>query len=298
MPVYSDANVLILDDDPDICTLFENIICMLGMKSKSALEWPSAMDYIKSTPYDIVLLDVKLAGINGLDVIPEIKKYSKDTHIIVMTGYADKEMAVQALRLGAFDFLEKPFGKDILSNSLYRALKAIRADREIKNLVKDLQYKTTELLAAKENMEFLNDRLIETNKALSLLAQNIEREREGMEKRISLRLKSILIPAIDMFRKDQSFTRYKFELDILVEQIEDLTSTFSTDGWIAGKLSFCELRIASLIKNGLSTEQIAEYLHVSASTVRTHRKRIRKKLGINDAQYSLRNFLSSKHLMT
>jgi DNA-binding CsgD family transcriptional regulator len=59
-------------------------------------------------------------------------------------------------------------------------------------------------------------------------------------------------------------------------------------------LSFTELRIASLVKGGVTTEEIARQLHIAESTVRTHRKNIRKKLNINTAQYSLRNFLNSR----
>ena len=70
--------------------------------------------------------------------------------------------------------------------------------------------------------------------------------------------------------------------------MEDLTSGFSPDAKLAAALSFAELRVASLIKSGLSTEDIAEHLHISYNTVRTHRKNIRKKLGINNSQYSLR----------
>ena len=141
-----------------------------------------------------MFLDVLLADGNGLELIPEIRKYSPETLIIVMSGYADKEMAVHALRAGAFDFLEKPFGVEHLSHTLNRAVKALEADRKVKTLIKDLEEKKAELLVNKERLETLNSRLIETNRALSVLAQNIEREREEIEKRVALRLKSHLHP--------------------------------------------------------------------------------------------------------
>ncbi len=67
------------------------------------------------------------------------------------------------------------------------------------------------------------------------------------------------------------------------------------DSRVAMSLSFTELRIASLIKNGVTTEGIAKQLHMAESTVRTHRKNIRKKLKINNAQFSLRNYLNSRN---
>jgi DNA-binding CsgD family transcriptional regulator len=72
-----------------------------------------------------------------------------------------------------------------------------------------------------------------------------------------------------------------------------LTSGFAIDSRVAMSLSFTELKIASLIKNGITTEEIARQLHIAESTVRTHRKNIHKKLKINNALHSLRNFLNS-----
>lgn len=286
--------IFILDDEQAICTTMESIISALGMKTESVTSLQTALNCIKDTRYDIVFLDVLLADGNGLDLIPEVRKYAPDTLIIVMSGYADKEMTVQAMRLGAFDFLEKPFGVEHLSHTLNRAVKAREADRKVKTLIKDLEEKKAELLVNKERLEALNSRLIETNRALSVLAQNIEREREEIEKRVAVRIKSHLHPIIEKLHREEQCSPCRFRLDLLVRQMEDLTSGFSPDAKLASSLSFAELRVASLIKSGLSTEDIAEHLHISYNTVRTHRKNIRKKLGINNSQYSLRNYLSSR----
>jgi FixJ family two-component response regulator len=286
--------IFILDDEQSICATMENIISTLGMTSESATSLHAAISQLSRNTYDIVFLDVLLADGNGLELIPEVRKYSPETLIIVMSGYADKEMTVQALRAGAFDFLEKPFGMEHLSHTLNRAVKTLEADRKVKALIKDLEEKKAELLVNKERLESLNSRLIETNRALSVLAQNIEREREEIEKRVALKLKSHLQPVIEKLQRDEACSPCKFRLDLLVRQMEDLTSGFSPDAKLAAALSFAELRVASLIKSGLSTEDIAEHLHISYNTVRTHRKNIRRKLGINNSQYSLRNYLSSR----
>lgn len=294
LEVTRDVVIFILDDEQAICATMENIISALGMKTESVTSLQTAFSCIHRNRYDIVFLDVLLTDGNGLDLIPEIKKCSPETLIIVMSGYADKEMAVQAMRAGAFDFLEKPFGVEHLSHTLNRAVKAREADCRVKALIKDLEEKKAELLVNKERLEALNSRLIETNRALSLLAQNIEREREEIEKRVAFRLKSHIQPIIEKLQHDDQCSPCKFRLDLLVRQMEDLTSGFSPDAKLATSLSFAELRVASLIKSGLSTEDIAEHLHISHNTVRTHRKNIRKKLGINNSQYSLRNYLHSR----
>jgi len=140
----------------------------------------------------------------------------------------------------------------------------------------------------------LNTQLLDTNRALSIFAQNIEREREEIETRIALKLRSLIIPMVTKLRNDEALHKFWDQLDILTTQVEDLTSGFAMDSRVAMTLSFTQLRIASLIKNGITTEEIARQLHIAESTVRTHRKNIRKKLKINNAQFSLRNFLNSR----
>jgi len=243
---------------------------------------------------DVVLLDVFISDICGLDLIPEIQEKLGDAKIIIITGFADKDMAIRALKLGAFDFLEKPFQSDLLQHTILRALRTLENERNFNRLIVDLKQSQSELLMHKDRLENLNTQLRDTNKALSIFAQNIEREREEIEKRIALKLRNLIIPIIEKLRRDRNLAKYQDQMDMLVMQIEDLTSGFAMDSRIAALLSFTELRIASLIKNGVTTEEIARQLHISASTVRTHRKNIRKKLKINNVQYSLRNFLCSK----
>jgi len=294
MEINNNVRILIIDDEPDICKLLDLVIAKSGMKSESFIEQTAAMNRVKEAHFDVVLLDVRIHNICGLSLIPGIRECHNDIKIIVMTGYADKETAIKALKSGAFDFLEKPLDKEILLHSIDRALQAQAKERSISQLIEDLKSSESNLKKHKNQLEYLNSELLETNKALSLLARNIEREREQMEKRIAIKLKSLIIPTLQRLARDKSLSRYGMELDMLTKQIEDLTTGFGTDAFIASCLSFTELKIASLIKNGLTSEEIAEQLHIAPSTVRTHRKNIRKKLKINNAKYSLRNYLDSK----
>jgi FixJ family two-component response regulator len=295
MNVIGEAHILIIDDDQQTCRLLGEFISAWGMRFEAITQPLRVVDELKASSYDIFLLDVFMPEITGLELIPEISRLCPDAKIIMMTGYADKETAIKALKLGAFDLLEKPFQRELLHHALTRALEVLEKERNHKYLVENLKRSQAELLAHKERLEYLNEQLMQTNRAFSVLAQNIAREREETEKRIARKLRTLVIPAIDKLRRDKNLSRYGEELDMLVSQIvEDLTSGFDTDGRIASSLSFTELRIASLIKGGLTSEEIARQLHISSSTVRTHRKNIRKKLRINNAGYSLRNFLISK----
>jgi FixJ family two-component response regulator len=288
------AKILIVDDEPIVCELLEAMASSLGIKAKSITRSLKVMDEVRNTFYNLVLLDVFMPERSGFELIPDIQKASSDTKIIIITGRADKEVAIKALRLGAFDFLEKPINMELLSYSVNRALHIQETELEYKKTRETLEQSQVDLLDHKEKLEDLNRRLIQTNQALTVLAQNIAREREETEKRIVLKTRSLIIPIIERLQHDKNLKRYEAELIMLVKHLEDLTSGLAADTKIATSLSFSELRIASLIKNGLTTEEIAKHLHISPSTIKTHRKNIRRKLGINNRQQNLRNYLDSK----
>jgi FixJ family two-component response regulator len=295
MGSYENARIFVVDDEHYICQTLESLIETWGMHAEVDENPLSALRRLNEVNCTVFLLDIQMPGVSGFDLIPEIKKCDPDAKIIMMTGYADKETAITALQLGAFDFLEKPFQAEILYYTICRALDAVEKDRELKRSYESLKQSQSELLAHKEGLEQLNARLLETNRALAVLAKNFEREREEMEKKIAGKLRTLIVPAINRLRKSRSVAAaFETDLSVLVNMVEDLTTNFHTDARIATTLSFTELKIASMIKNGISTEEIARQLNISASTVRTHRKNIRKKLNINDVRFSLRNFLTSE----
>ena len=295
MEAFKNSRVTIVDDDLLVCENLAEMIGSWGLSAEFFTEPETALKHIRDNRCDIVLLDVFISDVSGLDLIPQISEdSSNDLKIIIITGFADKDMAIRALKLGAFDLLEKPFQNELLYYSILRALTALANERESKRLTDDLKQSRSELLVQQQRLANMNAQLFDTNRALSIFAQNIEREKEEIEKRIALRLRNIILPMVEKLRNDQALHKYRAQLDMLTRQIEDLTSGFAIDSRVAMSLSFTELKIASLIKNGITTEEIARQLYIAASTVRTHRKNIRRKLKINNATYSLRNFLSSR----
>ncbi len=295
MEAFRDFRVTVLDDDQLICETLTELIRNWGLSAEFFTQPEGALKHIRENGCDVILLDVFISDVSGLDLIPQISsEASDDLKIIIITGFADKDTAIRALKLGAFDLLEKPFRNELLYHSILRAVKALENERGFRKLIDDLKQSRSELLGQQKRLENLNSQLRDTNRALSIFAQNIEREREDVEKRIAVKLRNLVIPMVQRLKNDKALAKYESQLEMLTMQIEDLTSGFTMDSRVAAVLSFTELRVASLIKNGITTEDIARQLHISESTVRTHRKNIRKKLKINNVQYSLRNFLNSK----
>jgi FixJ family two-component response regulator len=292
MEAFKNSRIIVVDDDLLVC----NTLIERGLRAEGFTRAEAALAHIRENKCDVVLLGVFISEVSGLDLIPQINgDSSDDLKIIVIMGFADKDTAIRALKLGAFDLLEKPFQNELLHHSILRALTALKNERRSRKLIDDLKQSRSELLAQQQRLENVNAQLRDTNRALSVFAKNIERERAEEEKQIALKLRHLIMPIIAKLRNDQALHKYGGQIDVLTTQIEDLTAGFTMDSRFAMTLSAAELRIGSLIKNGVATEEIARQLHIAESTVRTHRKNIRRKLRLNNGQYNLRNFLNSKN---
>jgi FixJ family two-component response regulator len=288
---HKGARLLIVDDDRELCRALQETISGWGIKTKTMNKPGRVADHLKNTFYNVVLLDIVMPEKSGFDLIPAISKLCPDTKIVIMTGHADKEKAIKAVRLGVFDFLEKPMDMALLSHAVKRALDAQKIELELKKTLEELEHSQSECLAYGRRLEEINERLLETNKALSVLAGNLERTREESEKRVVRKIRSLIMPIVEKLQRDKNLKGYKTELGMLMDHIEDLTSSLSRETRIADRLSPSEVRIASMIMNDLTSQEIAEQVNISLSTVKTHRRNIRKKLNIRHSDQNLRAYL-------
>ena len=117
-------NILIVDDEKDICITLSKILSSKGFLVKVALNSDAAINEIKKTPIDLILLDVWLEGSkkNGLQLLKIIKNYNPNTPVILISGHANIDIAVKAIKEGAFYFIEKPFKSEKLFLIIDRAL--------------------------------------------------------------------------------------------------------------------------------------------------------------------------------
>ena len=129
-------NILIVDDDKDICLTLSKILTSKGFQVTIANNSDAAINVIKSSSIDLVLLDVWLEGSkkDGLELLKIIKKYNPITPVILISGHANVEMAVKAIKLGAFYFIEKPFKSEKLFLIMDRAIE----NAFLKKFVSDL----------------------------------------------------------------------------------------------------------------------------------------------------------------
>ncbi len=114
--------ILIIDDDPDIRVLLEGFLSKNGFETTSSGDGASALSIIKNHTYDLVISDFKLPDINGIELIQKAKIFCPDASYILITGYSDVKVAVNALKMGAYDYVTKPLYPDELLATVNKAI--------------------------------------------------------------------------------------------------------------------------------------------------------------------------------
>ncbi|CUS77830.1 sigma-54-dependent transcriptional regulator [Candidatus Kryptonium thompsonii] len=117
------AKILIVDDEEYLCELLKDELLSTNLfEVDIANDGAQAINKIQSKIYDVVLLDIKMPRISGIEVLKFIKEYSPDTELIMITALGDIKLAVETIKLGAFDFITKPYNFDELLVSIQNAL--------------------------------------------------------------------------------------------------------------------------------------------------------------------------------
>ena len=125
-------SILVVDDEKNQREILETILSGEGYDVTTASSGEAAMKFVESRRFDLVLSDLKMTGMSGLDLLRELTNYDKSIIVILLTAHGSVDSAVDALRLGAFDYLQKPYDSDRLLETVSRALnKLTTLDAEI-----------------------------------------------------------------------------------------------------------------------------------------------------------------------
>ena len=124
------AQVLIVDDSRGMCDTLSVTMQRAGLRPKVAHSGQTALGLIRSQPPDIVLLDVKMPGMDGIEVLRRAKRLDRGLPVVMITGCSESRKIVNAMKAGAFDYLVKPFGDQDLMNVIRNALAERDEDRK------------------------------------------------------------------------------------------------------------------------------------------------------------------------
>jgi DNA-binding NtrC family response regulator len=136
------ASILIIDDEESICDSMSQVLHKEGYSVRVVGEGRAALGLFDSEAFQVVFLDLKLPGMGGMDILSRIKGASPETPVIIITGYASIESAVEAMKRGAFDYMAKPFTAEEVRVVTRRALESRRLIYENIYLRGELEAKT------------------------------------------------------------------------------------------------------------------------------------------------------------
>ena len=152
--------ILIVDDNADIRNILNEMIIDAGYQTRLAANYNQAISEIDKKIPDVAILDVKLdKGDNdGIELLSHIKSKNKDVPVIIITGHANIEMAVNSLKHGAFEFVEKPFDQTRLLNFISRAVENLKLKSQNKEYENKL-FSSYELIGDSKNIENIRDQI-------------------------------------------------------------------------------------------------------------------------------------------
>src|SRR3989441_6093577 len=160
-----EGRVLIVDDDLALLQALPEALRlrMPGVTVDTADSGVAALDRIAARDYDAIVTDIKMPGMDGLELLAEIRTHRPDTPTLMITGHGEHDLVVHALRAGAYDFIQKPIDRDYFVASLRRAIEMRELSRRVKEQQLALERHLNELEAIVEER---TRELRETNKVI------------------------------------------------------------------------------------------------------------------------------------
>ncbi|GJM44877.1 MAG: diguanylate cyclase response regulator [Gemmatimonadota bacterium] len=154
------SRILVVDDEESLRLIVSEVLLEEGHEVATAASAEEALRTFREQPFDIVITDIVMGGLSGLDLLDEVRRIDADTVVIIMTSHASVESTTRALRAGAYDFLTKPFDElEWIVAVAKRAEEKVALVRENRRLVRDLMSSAQELQKANVSLQTLADSL-------------------------------------------------------------------------------------------------------------------------------------------
>ena len=138
MNELASIKAMVVDDDANFLKVLSYTLSRMGPSVETATNGREALERILPDSFDVVLTDVKMPEMDGLSLLRELHTARPELPVILITAHGDIEMAVQAMKAGAVDFLTKPFEREELREKLDRAVRVRRLERENRALREEL----------------------------------------------------------------------------------------------------------------------------------------------------------------
>jgi len=153
----SKNKILIIEDERSMNEILRMLLEGEGYEVFSAFDGKEGMDFIKKEIFDIIITDIKMPFYDGFDILKEVKNFSSETLVIMITAFGTTEAAIEAMKLGAYDYINKPFKIDEIRIIIENALEKRKLRREVKTLRENIKktYRLDNIIGKSQKMQEL-----------------------------------------------------------------------------------------------------------------------------------------------
>lgn len=151
--------ILVVDDDPEMCRLLSEFLQGEGFHVSSTGDSLEASNLIQREEFDLLITDLKMKGLKGLDLLEEVQRVAPLTPVIIITAFGTIESAIKAMKMGAYDYITKPFQMDELLLTLRKALETRYLKKEVIRLRKEVEsrYQFHQIIGKSSSMQKIYD---------------------------------------------------------------------------------------------------------------------------------------------
>ncbi len=315
--------ILIVEDEIVVVRGLEDALCSLGYTVCGfAPSGEKALSLVEQEKPHLALVDVQLRGkMDGTELAIVLSKRSH-IPVVFITAFSNPEIVERAKLSGPYGYIVKPVRESQLKVCLELAFERIKEERERtavdRSYLKTIEQLREQLAERVEGLEGASRKLLRAEGALHdyrlkldsvqqeladlrgaflALVRQMERSREDVEQEIAASIRGRILPILRELEAAPSLDRHKTELEMLFLCMSHISSGISREIPWSAALSTTELRVAILIRNGLTSEEIAKQLHLSLDTVKTHRRNIRKKLNLRNTDTNLITYLKDSSVL-
>ena len=312
--------IMVVDDEVAVTMQLEERLTSMGYEVVGkAASGKGAVDMAEQLRPELVLIDIVMPGeMDGIDA-SRIIGDELDIPVIFLTAHTGEEFIGRAKDVEPFGYIVKPFQEGQIRAAIEIALykkqmeQALRkANDELENRVQERtadlsamnkklrqeirqRRRSEEMLRKREKeLEIKTSSVEEANTALMVLLKRRDEDRREVEDKFLFNIKELVLPYIEKMRKGRLDSGQESCLSALESNLNDILSPFSHK--LSSKylrLTPTQIQVATFVRQGKATKEIAEVMNLSTRTVESHRVNIRGKMGINKQRVNLRTYLLS-----
>ena len=291
--------IIVVDDEVVIAIGLKERLAAMGYDVIGlAHSGEEAVEKTMSLRPDLILMDIMIPGnLDGIQVAEKVKA-ELDIPVIFLTAFSEDKIIERAKQTEPYGYIVKPFQDRELKASIEIALYKKEMERRLKKSEMQLQKAHDKLEQRVEErtreLKIKAKSLEEVNIAMEVLLKKRQEDKIEIEDNVLTNVKELIEPYFRKINKTKLDDQQKVLLSILAANLKEITSPFTRRMSLKHlNLTPTEIRIANLIRHGRSTKKIAEFMDISPRTVDTHRKNIRRKIGLQQKRANLRSYLLS-----